>query len=214
VNSHTPERGADIDRAFQASRWADVASATFNLLDKVRSGAADLEATAHPLGFIHAALCERKDGSRLRLHLWPAEPFEPQSPAWVVHRHAWPLRSFVIQGQIRDRRFRILPTPQGSQQLYEAAYREDQSVLVPTADFVDCEPGQDSVEDEGSVYIVPSKAFHASEALVPSVTVAESGISVGISPAVVGELGEKEVVYRRRRLTPIELRGQIEHITS
>lgn len=214
MNSHTPELGADIDRAFLASRWGDVASAAFNLLDEVRSGAVDLEATAHPLGFIHAALCEREDGSRLRLHLWPAEPFEPQSPAWVVHRHAWPLRSLVVQGRIRDRRFRILPTHQGSQQLYEAAYREDQSVLVPTADFVDCEPDQESVEDQGSLYIVPSKAFHASEALVPSVTLAESGVSAGISPAVVGEPGKKEVVYRRRRLTPIELRGQIEHIVS
>lgn len=182
-----------------------VASTTLALLDAVRAGEVELDATAHPLGFIHAPLAKRVDGSQLRLHLWPADPFEPQSPAWFIHRHAWPLRSNVVQGKICDRRYRVLTALEGSKLLYETAYEDGCSVLKPTGRTVSCELLTSSIEAQESLYVVPPNAFHASEALEHSVTVAESGKPSGIPPLVVGDRGEIDISYRRRTLAPNEL---------
>lgn len=187
--------------------WEAVSTKTMALLDGVRTGKIVLDATAHPLGFIHAPLADRRNGSRLRLHLWPEEPFEPQSPAWFVHRHAWPLRSFVVRGRIRDRRYRVIEAADGSSWLYNTVYKPGRSVLTPSSITVCCSPLNSSIEEQGSVYLVPPDAFHASEALIRSVTVAESGVPTGIPPVVVGEHFEREVSYRRRKVEPHDLRN-------
>ena len=184
------------------------------LLDGVRAEQLHLAATAHPLGFIHAPLSERPDSSRLRLHLWPKEPFEPQSPAWFVHRHAWPLRSFVVQGKICDRRYRVREAPDGPDRLYEAAYKSGHSVLNPTATTVSWELATKSIEEQGSLYAVPSEAFHASEALAPSVTIAESGQPSGKAPLVIGDHHAAVISYRRRCLERHELSLVISQIIA
>lgn len=207
-----PELTEPIDRAFDAGDLPTVATTTLALLEAVRAGSAELDATAHPLGFIHTLLAERSDGTRLRLHLWPEEPFEPQSPTWLIHRHAWPLRSIVVQGKICDRRYRVIDAVDGAQQLYETAYEGDHSALQPSDRTVNCELLASAVKEQGSLYAVEHDAFHASEALEPSVTVAESGRPSTTPPLVVGDRGKGAVTYQRRLLSTSELRrlvGQI-----
>jgi hypothetical protein len=163
-------------------------------------------ATAHPLGFVHALLWENADGSRLRLHLWPRRPFEPQLPAWPVHRHAWPLTSLVVRGRIRDSRYAIADDPAGDRRLYATEYEDDRSVLRPISRVVRCDVLSQSLWTEGSAYEVPTDGFHSSEAESPSVTIVQSGVPSGRRACVVGvPLDGNMVTYERRRLHSSEI---------
>ena len=200
-----PELNDQIDHAFRVGDWTTVSDTTLALLNAVEDEKACIDATAHPLGFIHAPLFARDNGSRLRLHLWPKEPFEPQHPAWFVHCHAWPLQSAVVKGMIRDSRYQVIDHASGISQLYEASYQGDNSVLTPSGRKVSSELKSSTVETQESTYTVPLNTFHTSKAVTDAITVVESGIPSGTKALVVGSRGSKQVVYRRRALAPIEI---------
>jgi hypothetical protein len=200
-----PELNDQIDHAFRAGDWATVSDTTLALLNAVEDEKASIEATAHPLGFIHAPLSARDNGSRLRLHLWPKEPFEPQYPAWFVHCHAWPLQSAVVRGMIHDSRYQVNDSASGISQLYEASYQGDKSVLTPSGCKVSCELSSSTVETRGSTYVVPLNTFHTSKAVTDAITVVESGIPTGATALVVGNQSSKRVAYRRRALASVEI---------
>jgi hypothetical protein len=201
-----PEQIEQMDDAFLSADWEAVGAATLALLRAVRERELPLSANVHPLGFIHALLAERKDGTRLRLHLWPSEPYEPQEPAWYIHCHAWPLRSVVVLGSIQDHRYRVIDRNDGNRQLFEASYQGDHSILSPSGQPVRCEPLSAETAPQGATYEVPLNTFHASRAMGRSVTVVESGRPTGVTPLIVGDPGTTEVAYRRRSIGADELR--------
>ncbi len=56
---------------------------------------------AHPNGFRKLVVAAPEDGTRLRVHHWPAEDIEPSN----VHNHRWSLASAVIVGQLQSSLF-------------------------------------------------------------------------------------------------------------
>jgi hypothetical protein len=201
-----PDRTAQLAEAFQRHDWPAVSAHAEAVLRGIADAPEEVVATAHPLGFVHILLCEREDGSRLRLHLWPREPFDVQSPSWAVHQHGWPLTSLVVRGSILDERYAVGEDPAGAHRLYVTGYEGDRSVLRPTDRTVCCELNETSSWAAGSVYRLASDDFHASRAEIPSVTVVESGTPAGSPPLVVGvAVGQDRVVYKRRELDTPEL---------
>jgi hypothetical protein len=136
-----------------------------------------------------------------------------QEPAWLVHRHPWPLTSLVVRGAIRDERYSVADDPGGGASLYEAVYDGDQSVLRAVGRCVTCNAVTSDVLHTGDIYEVPVDAFHASEAERPSVTIAESGPPIDRSPQVVGAAYDEDVVrYRRRELAATELAAVLSEV--
>jgi hypothetical protein len=172
---------------------------------------ATVTATAHPLGFVHVSLLETAAG-RLRLHLWPLEPFRPQQPAWTVHSHGWPLTSLVIHGQVHDERHAVTSASTGTHRLYETVYEHGSSLLAATSDTVDCWLESGKTWQAGEAYEILPAAFHASRALAPSATVVWAGPTVS-SPLVVGAIdGPRRVRYERHELAPDELAAVLDSI--
>jgi len=166
-----------------------------------------------PVGDVHAPIWDYEDGSRLRLHLWPSEPFRPQYPAWPVHQHAWPLTSFVVRGQIRDERFMVQEDSSGDRCVYTTTYADGRSVLHTAERRVVCEPLGSTVWQRAHSYVVPLGVYHASRAEGASVTLAESGVPTGDPPLVVGMHGALPVVtYERRPLTASELAAVLDEV--
>jgi hypothetical protein len=200
------EHVVQLAEAFARQDWTSARREGTRVIDALAESPSTAIATAHPLGFIHLLLWERPDGSRLRLHLWPREPFELQQPAWVVHRHPWALKSLVVEGKIRDGRFSVVDEPDGQARIYEAGYVDNESVLHRTDRSVSCIAESSRLWYSGDAYDVPPDVFHASEAEAPSVTIAESGTPIGRRPLVVGASdGDRLVRYRRRQLESAEL---------
>jgi hypothetical protein len=201
-----PDVAQQLAEAFEDRDWQAAASYADELLGAVADTPDEVVATAHPLGFVHLLVWQHEDGSRLRLHLWPPEPFSPQLPAWPVHQHAWPLKSLVVRGRIRDARYAVIDDPAGDHYLYATSYERDRSVLRSTSRAIRCELTDTSVWIHGSLYEVPPNAFHTSDAETPSVTVVKSGVPTGRPSLVVGVAGtQHEVAYERRQLGAQEL---------
>jgi uncharacterized protein len=212
--SPTPFRGStlipdpirELDEAFRRSAWVVANAQAVAVLDEIAGTPGSVTAMAHPLGFVHVPLCERDDGSRLRLHLWPPKPFAPQSPFWTVHRHGWTLTSLVVSGRIRDERYALADDPRGDRRVYMTAYDGGRSVLRATDRVVSCESDAVSAWPAGEVYQLAADDFHSSSAELPSVTIVGSGAPTGEPPLVLGDLdGAAQVAYERRELNPAEL---------
>jgi hypothetical protein len=56
----------------------------------------------HPLGFFRINLGRDAAGLSYIIHCWPRDFRATQQPAWLVHRHAWDLESFVLEGSLED----------------------------------------------------------------------------------------------------------------
>jgi hypothetical protein len=210
-----PDAILELDEAFKHGEWLVAGVRAAAVLRAIADAPETVAATAHPLGFVHVVLCERDDGSRLRLHLWPQEPFEAQSPFWAVHRHGWPLTSFVVSGRVRDERYALAADPSGDRRVYVTGYEGDRSVLRVTNRVVRCQSAASSCWPAGAVYRLAADDFHSSSAEVPSVTVVESGAPTRDSPLVLGDLdGPERVVYERRELSVSELAGVLRDVCT
>ena len=200
-------KASELLQGFRSEDWKSVQALGNELLAELIDQPERYTATAHPLGFVHALVTEAPDKTRVRLHLWPTIPYRQQEPAWLVHRHSWPLTSFVVAGDINDRRFEVTPAANGDRRLYETTYVGDESVLTASPSLAVCSPAGSRRWRAGEHYVVPQDAFHASVATGPAVTIAVSGTPLGTPAVVVGTVnGPAEVRYARIELVPSELR--------
>jgi hypothetical protein len=198
---------ANVDELVGAARRDEPSSVVCAALDLLADAAKDpklLVLDAHPVGFAHAKLAEF-DGLTVRLHIWPDPPIDPQNPPWSVHRHAWPLTSYVIRGSVRNQLFSVLERKGGDHLLYEVGYDGGESVMRATSIRARCLPSTVEQVDEGERYTVPRDAFHCTigGAAEPTVTIAVTGEPSGMPPLVVGTpTRQSEYRFKRRALSP------------
>lgn len=161
--------------------------------------------TEHPVGFAHAKILEEPDLT-IRLHIWPIPAIAPQDPPWLVHRHMWPLTSYVIYGSVVNKLYAVHPHEEGSHRLYSVTYKGGKSIMTATTDRVTCDlesQHEFSVDDR---YEVDPAAFHSTCAASgrPTATIAVTGPPTGEPPRVVGALnGRASYRFSRKVIDPL-----------
>ncbi|HWM55516.1 MAG TPA: hypothetical protein VNO20_09030 [Solirubrobacterales bacterium] len=189
--------------AVRAGSTREVLLAAQSLIAILREDPDLVALTAHPVGFAHAKLAET-DRSAIRLHLWPIPPIATQDPPWLVHRHAWPLTSYVVHGAVINQTYRVTRDKHGSNRLYSVGYDRDVSVMTATDVRVSYELEEEQTVTAGERYLVDPNVFHSTLAAFsePTATIAVTGAPHGGAPSVIGAAtGDSEYQFKRRDLS-------------
>lgn len=169
---------------------------------------ADFKAAApsvHPLGFLRLHL-PGHDPSKYRLHVWGALALEPQDRFLLVHDHNFGFISHCLVGTIRTRRWDLIETGVGSQQIYSVSYDAVGSMLTSSG-LCSVSPAIWDVQEAGSSYAMNIGQFHEAEPLSTFVaTVVEVTGNVAAPPRVVGPIDYPSPIrFERRGLSLCEL---------
>lgn len=185
--------------AVRSDNTHDVVAAGRSLVSILAKEPELVTIAAHPVGFGHAKILE-EDDLTIRLHLWPIPAIEPQDPPWLVHRHAWPLTSYVICGAITNELYSVTRNVDGPRRLYSVGYEDNTSIMRATSERVDCIQSEAFGVGPGERYDVGSSAFHSTRAFAPepTATIAVTGRITGDPPLVVGSSdGQGEYRFAR-----------------
>lgn len=159
----------------------------------------------HPLGFYVVLLC-RNDTEEWRFHFWPKGPRPIRGIPACIHTHDCHVESRILQGQLTNVLYDVLPVQSGGHPLYEVSYGGDRYVSA-TANYLRqtdkrVEPVVRSSDTMvyGDKYHIERHAYH--EALVPeqqetSTLVCMYERSQG-AVMVVGKTGYPETITFRR----------------
>jgi hypothetical protein len=195
-------------RAIEHGNVGNVCDAAGELLLQLRAEPELVTVMAHPVGFAHVALTSAGNMT-IRLHLWPLRELQPQKPRWLIHRHAWPLTSYVFRGSVRNHLYDVSRSTDGRHRLYSVGYEQGDSIMKPTDIRVSCDLASDEEISAGNRYDVSSAAFHSTvlgEGL-PAATIAVTGPPSAEPPFVVGSYDQpREYRFERRLLTETEAR--------
>lgn len=176
-----------------------------SLVRDVASGARELRAIRHPLGFL-CLPAQRLPGHGACVHLWtPA--VRPQLTTTGMHAHSWDLTSYVLYGTLRNLRIRVAEASgAATHQVFEVRSRGDVDELHATGRAVACLPAAEDVQAGGSVYGLPAGEFHATvaEAGQDVATVALSRDRPQAADLALGPLDGRSHTVARRRCGPGE----------
>lgn len=169
----------------------------------------------HPLGFIMCKLLER-DGTNIRLHIWPPDGGRVQEPRWMIHDHIFHLRSWVLKGTVFNREYEA--DADGDEfSLYEASYVDNKSVLTRRQERIGLIPKSAYEIRSGGCYSISAGILHESELVGEDVgvTVLLTEESKQRTPLVVGSLnGKDKYEYSRESVSKEELRRLLEAIRA
>lgn len=175
------------------------------------SGALE-RATWHPLGFIHTELV-RNDEFALRFHIWPPFERKSKSPNWQVHNHVFLLTSRVLVGTVENKAYRVVDAEReaATKQVYEVAYGDGYSELLPTQRYVAVECDSVDSYPPGSIYHVPRGAFHESYVEIADVvaTLVRTDFQSAATPLVIGDIDQqtgRRYEYQRMAVNQADLR--------
>ncbi len=196
----------DLKNAYN-DRWSEGVSASLRHL----LGGTDLgesEVFWHPLGFFRMHLGSDSSGLRYFLHCWPRGYRSTQEPAWMIHRHAWDLESYIVAGSLTDTEYRVVRAKSAalvciSGPLYEASVTDEQSVMANTEQYLDLVVEQSSSHVTGDFYRVDIGSFH--QTTVPlsdaCVTLARVGPRLRERSQILGDSdGPRTLTYSRVRV--------------
>ncbi len=159
----------------------------------------------HPLGFFRLEFGADRDGWRYAVHCWPAGYRSTQEPSWLIHRHVWPLESFVAVGGLIDRQYHAVDGDADAEGTkYEVEVSPGQSALVRTAESLRVARLRESVHEK-QFYNVDSMLYHESDVPLGDecITVVRIGPRVKNSSDVLGDSnGPERLLYERR---PVDL---------
>ncbi|MBL8775333.1 MAG: hypothetical protein JNK12_05360 [Acidimicrobiales bacterium] len=167
------------------------------------------ESIWHPLGFYRMEFGADSAGDRYAFHVWPAGMRSTQEPEWLVHRHVWPLKSFVTLGRLRDDQFDE-PAVQADEvgARYLAVVVPGKSTLVRTGEELALS-GLESALFEDAFYEIDLNRFHRTTVLLDELCITTVRIGPRSKPNsdVLGDVdGPAEVAYERR---PVDLDSRI-----
>lgn len=169
----------------------------------------------HPLGFIMCKLLER-EGTSIRLHIWPPDGGRAQEPRWMIHDHIFDLSSWVLKGTVFNREYEA--DANGNEfSLYEASYVENKSVLTRRQERIGLTPISAYEIHSGGCYTISAGILHESELVgnEVGVTVLLTEESKERTPLVVGSLdGKDKYEYSRELVSKEELRSLLEAIQA
>ena len=118
ASPETPATGAALAAAFESGEMRRFLEGILD--DREAMSECAKRSFPHPLGFLKIVLVTFSNGSKLRLHVWPAERSCDISPD--VHDHFWDFCSLILKGEMEfvdfalsesgDRfyHYRLLPT--------------------------------------------------------------------------------------------------------
>lgn len=151
----------NIQIAIQRGTAADsVPQWALRLLRDVATGARDLAAVRHPLGFF-CFPAQRLPGQGVCVHLWTPGIRHVLTTS-RVHAHSWDLTSYVLYGTLRNQRVRVTDAPgSATHRVFEVRSHGDVDELHATGRLVSYQPEADDVYRAGSVYSLPAGEFHA-----------------------------------------------------
>lgn len=179
----------------------DVVAAGRQLIEHLAQNPFLVTLNIHPIGFLHAKLAD-SGRQTVRLHLWPSPPIAPQDPPWLVHRHAWPLTSYVLHGSVINELYDVDQEADGARCLYAVEYEDQISVMRSIGLLATCERKSRQAYSAGEKYQVNRSEFHSTTAAShePTATIAVTGTPSDDPPLVVGE-AKASPEYRFQRRT-------------
>lgn len=207
----------ELASAFRANDRQRARSAAGAVARRLLTARAVPESIWHPLGFYRMEFGADAGGDRFAFHVWPSGPRSTQQPEWMVHRHVWPLKSFVTVGRLFDDQFdesAALTDELGVR--YLAIVVPGRSTLVRTdEEFAVAAVSSESVEDR--FYEIELDRFHRTDVARDELCITTVRIGPRCKPNsdVLGDLdGPPEVVYERRPVD-LELRtGALRELAS
>ena len=150
----------------------------------------------HPLGFVSCIIKQEKDHT-VRVHVWPEGERRVKNPDWPIHTHAYYLSSYILEGSIRDIRYKTIEN--GNYAAYSVRYFEGGSEIKLTDERVGVKPIIDEIRVAGEDYEVDLGVYHQS-----SVSLEHSAVTlVALSnfsnepPLVLGEQVAEKYPYDR-----------------
>lgn len=155
---------------------------TLDTLEQIASGARELRAVRHPLGFLCLPLL--RDGPRgVCVHLFEAgDRADPD--ASPMHAHSWELRSRVLYGRLANVPVRTRVVAEGEEgathRVFEVWSGSDGvDEIRPTPVRVRSEPGPARISSGGEVYTLAAGEFHATvlDGAAPAATLVH-GLSI------------------------------------
>ncbi len=159
----------------------------------------------HPLGFFRLEFGAEGNGWRYALHGWPAGYRSTQEPSWLIHRHVWPLESFVAVGGLVDRQYLAVNGPADlAGTKYEVEVTPGQSALIRTSEDLKVARLRDTTH-ERRFYSVDSMLYHESDVPLGDecITIVRIGPKVKSNSDVLGDRqGPDRLLYERR---PVDL---------
>lgn len=167
-----PTGAMDYDELEDALRGGSPADggpreAVAGVLGEIASGARDLRAVRHPLGFLCLPVV-REGGRGVCVHLFDGGAAAAEVPAASgVHAHSWELLSYVVYGHVSNVPVRVDdPRPETSgaptHRVFEVHSAPDGTdELRPTQRLVHSEPGPEHVSGGGETYTLPAGEFHS-----------------------------------------------------
>lgn len=169
----------------------------FNFLsDNLRKLESTVVPLWHPLGFVSCVIKQTEEFT-LRVHLWPKGERRVKNPDWPIHTHSYFLSSFVLQGDIRDIRYKSIED--GQNVVYSVRYFQGGSEITQTEEKVGVVPLVDELRCEGDSYEVDLDVFHQS--VVPieqsAVTLVALSNFTDSPPLVLGSPADKRYPYDR-----------------
>jgi hypothetical protein len=200
--------GDELSSVYNHSSHSSLVTAVGAHLNAMIS-ADKVSASWHPLGFFRVEVARDSLGRRYVVHCWPAEERRTQNPAWLIHRHAWPLESVVLHGRLRDLEFEdaVPEVSDVAGALYVAfSGGPDLSVLSKHSDdTIDLAGASERTWYGGESYSVPLYRFHLTTVQKGEscVTLARIGEKKVQQAQVVGDVrGPRELTYRHERVAP------------
>lgn len=126
----------------------------------------DVEATWHPLGFLHFKAWS-SGKQTLRFHIWPADRVaQSREPAISrIHDHVWDLLSQVLCGSLENQTIRIEEAAQAASnaQLAHVEYAGSTNVVRPLGKLVHYSVADSQIRNAGDRYVVPPGEFHRTQ---------------------------------------------------
>ncbi|RAJ69231.1 hypothetical protein K378_02121 [Streptomyces sp. Amel2xB2] len=146
-------------------------AAVAGVLGDIASGARDLRAVRHPLGFLCLPVV-REGGRGVCVHLFdgdadagPADPADPAASG--VHAHSWELLSYVVYGRVANVPVHVddpltAASAEATHRVFEVHSAPDGTdELRPTERLVHSEPGPEHVSGGGETYTLAAGQFHS-----------------------------------------------------
>jgi hypothetical protein len=160
-----------------------------------------VDATHHPLGFLHVNV-GNFEGQGLRLHIWAAEFNFPVRPLWPIHNHTFDVVSYVSAGIISNVMYEVenADARAATNRVYFVEYTNNTSTLRATKDLVRIVNMNESTTVRGEIYRVHRGRFHASTSKAGfSCTVVCTVNNLEPVPLVLGDLRGSPVYENARR---------------
>lgn len=129
-----------------------------NALTVAKSG----HITIHPYGF-YIIKCKNDLIKQVRIHVWLSNVRHRQEPDWPPHNHNFNLDSIVINGTLNHKIWRVEPSTDSLNMLYEVSYDFGISKLIKTTIRSECTESNSATYLPGDTYHLSKYEFHSVE---------------------------------------------------